>query len=439
MYLDYWGLKKAPFDNVPDPEMYFDMHQSVEQAVAELLFAIQEGDDCLAVAVGPVGVGKTMCLRIVLDSLDHEKYRIAFVTNPDMSFGQLLREIIGQLEGKACDENRKDRLLERFNKLLFETSDQGKRVVVFIDEGNVIRPHNLESMRLLTNMQDDHQNLFTIIIAGQPELGRRLEDPRRANLFQRVGVYCKLEGIDSKETMRDYIDHRLERGGMEPGRKIFTEDAIDLLWERSEGGIPRLVNKLCKLALKAAETNSLKEVDGRVVAGVSDRFMRTYKFQRKRALETQKPAEEAIDGLEENEFEVAPVERKTAGIPARRADETAPLSVEKPPEKTVRRPRPSKRRVEASTEVVTELKVVEAPAPEPVREEAKSSSAEIPAQPATVTNGTEEQKLSRQELEQLASKLATERVKNITSVVDPFEAWEKARNEILDRLLKNQS
>jgi len=62
----------------------------------------------------------------------------------------------------------------------------GKRVVVFIDEGNAIKPHNLDSLRLLTNMQDDHQNLLTIILAGQPELGKRLEDPRRENLFQRI-------------------------------------------------------------------------------------------------------------------------------------------------------------------------------------------------------------------------------------------------------------
>jgi len=242
MYTEYWGLNKHPFDNVPDPEMYFDMHQSVDDAVSEVLFAIEEGDECLAVVVGPVGVGKTMCLRIVLDSLDHEKYRIAFVTNPDMTFTQLIREMIGQLEGKQCEETRKDRLFEIFNKLLFETSDKGKRVVIFIDEGNVIKPHNLESLRLLTNMQDDKQNLFTIILAGQPELGKRLEDPRRANLFQRIGVYCKIHGLDSFEMMRDYIEHRLERAGLS-GRRIFTDNAYKRVWESSENGTPRIDRK----------------------------------------------------------------------------------------------------------------------------------------------------------------------------------------------------
>lgn len=359
MYTDYWKLKKAPFDNVPDPAMYFDMHQSVEGAVSELLFAVEEGDECLAVVIGPVGVGKTMCLRLVLSSLDPAKYRIAFVTNPDMTFPQLLREIVGQLEGAECSEKRKDKLFERFNRLLFETSDAGKRVVVFIDEGNVIKPHNLESLRLLTNMQDDHQNLLTIILAGQPELARRLEDPRRANLFQRIGVYCKLEGIASLETMKDYIEHRLERAGLS-GDSMFTERAYGALWALSEGGIPRLINKMCKLALKAGETNGVAQIDGPLVEAVGDRFKRTYARLRK-AAKTNAPA--------------SPVP-----VP----EESAPVAAAEP---------------EVAVPPPLEVKV-----------------------------------MTPKEREALASQMAIERVSLQDNVLDPFEAWSKAREEILRKM-----
>ncbi|MCI0474209.1 MAG: AAA family ATPase, partial [Ignavibacteria bacterium] len=213
MYLEYWGLKKHAFNNTPDPGMYFPMHATVENAVAELVFAIEEGDECLAVVVGEVGLGKTMSLRVTLDSINQDKYRIAFVTNPDLTFPQLLREIIGQLTTETCTIKSKDALLERFNQLLFETVDEGKRVVIFIDEGNAIRRLNLQSLRLLTNMQEDDRNLFTMIIAGQPELGKNLERPEMANLFQRIGVYCKLKKMESEEVVKDYIEHRLERAG----------------------------------------------------------------------------------------------------------------------------------------------------------------------------------------------------------------------------------
>ena len=126
MYYEYWGLHKAPFDNVPDPSMYVESHSAVENAVAETLFAIEEGNECIAVIVGDVGSGKTLSFRLILDSLEQEKYRIAFITNPDITFVQLLQEIIGQITGKECEAGSKVELLEIFNKLLFKTGRRGE-------------------------------------------------------------------------------------------------------------------------------------------------------------------------------------------------------------------------------------------------------------------------------------------------------------------------
>lgn len=353
MYQEYWKLKSHPFDNVPDPQMYFDMHRSVEDSVSEVLYAIEEGNECLAVVVGPVGVGKTMCLRMVLSCLNKDKYRIAFVTNPDLTFPQLLREVVGQLEGVPCNETRKDILLEHFNRLLFQTSDQEKKVLIFIDEGNAMRPHNLDCLRLLTNMQDDHQNLLTIILAGQPELARRLEDHRRENLFQRIGVYCKIEGIDSLPTMRDYIEHRLERAGW-TGESPFTDDAYREIWAFSEGGTPRLVNRICKLTLKAAESNGLTRINGDVVRAVGDRFKRIYRRL----------------------------------VKSRRTNTNTP------------------------------------PEPHP----AEHSQAEMEPKPPP-----SHKILTPEEQERLASEIATKQVKDM-EVLDPFEAWSHARDEILKEI-----
>jgi type II secretory pathway predicted ATPase ExeA len=272
MYFDYWGLKKPPFDNVPDPSMYVASHTSVENTIAETLFAIEEGNECIAVIVGDVGLGKTMSLRMVIDSLEPPKYKIAFITNPDIPFIQLLREIIGQLTGQQCEEKRKVDLLEVFNKLLFQTADEGKKVLIFIDEANAMSPANLESLRLLTNMQDDSRNLFTIVLAGQIELARRLEHPRRANLFQRIGTYCNIERIESEELVKTYVETRLALAGAT--KKIFIDDAISAIWIYSENGVPRLINKICKLCMKAGETNGLQEIDGNIVMQISERFQK---------------------------------------------------------------------------------------------------------------------------------------------------------------------
>ncbi|MBM4271827.1 MAG: hypothetical protein FJ139_06725 [Deltaproteobacteria bacterium] len=270
MYYEYWGLKKPPFDNVPDPTMYADSHASMENAIAETLFAIEEGNECIAVIVGDVGLGKTLSLRIIIDSLNHEKYKIALITNPDMSFIELLREIIGQLTGTQCEERRKINLLEMFNKLLFETMDEGKKALIFVDEANAMSPANLESLRLLTNMQDDQRNLFTIVLAGQLELARRLEHPKRANLLQRIGTFSRIDKIENEDLVKGYVETRLKLAG--GSRKIFTDDTYGFLWEYSEQGVPRLINKVCKLSLKAGETNQLNDVTGNVVYQIGERF-----------------------------------------------------------------------------------------------------------------------------------------------------------------------
>ena len=272
MYYEYWGLKKAPFDNVPDPSMYADCHASMESAIAETLFAIEEGEDCVAVIVGEVGLGKTMSIRMVLDSLDQVKYKIALITNPELTFVQLLREIIGQLTGKQCEEKKKVDLLEIFNKLLFETFDEGKKVLIFIDEANVITSKNLENLRLLTNMQDDERNLFTMVLVGQIELAQRLEQPKFANFFQRIGTYNKIENIQTRDLVKAYVETRLTLAG--GTRKIFTEDAYDIIWKCSEYGVPRLINKICKLSLKAGETNEFNEINSEVVSQIGKRFQK---------------------------------------------------------------------------------------------------------------------------------------------------------------------
>jgi len=272
MYYEYWGLRKPPFDNVPDTSMYVDSHVSMENAIAETLFAIEEGGESIAVIVGDVGLGKTLSLRMIIDSLDQEKYKIALITNPSITFFQLAKEIIGQLTGKQCDKTRKVDLLETFNKILFETIDEGKKVLIFIDEANAISPANLESLRLLTNMQDDQKNLFTMVLAGQNELARRLEHPKRANLFQRIGTYNKIDKIQSEDLLKTYVETRLKlAGGI---RKIFTDDVFNPLWEHSEHGVPRLINKICKLCLKAGETNGFEFITGEMVDQISQRFQR---------------------------------------------------------------------------------------------------------------------------------------------------------------------
>jgi len=415
MYYEYWGLNKPPFDNVPDPSMYVESHVSVENTIAETLFAIEEGNECIAVIVGDVGLGKTLSLRMILDSLDQDKYKIAFVTNPDMSFVQLLREIIGQLTGKQCEIKGKIELLETFNKLLFDTIDEGKKVLIMIDEANAISPANLESLRLLTNMQDDNRNLFTIVLAGQMELARRLEHPKRANLFQRIGTYNRIDKIQSEELVRNYVETRLKLAGAT--RPIFTDDAFPLIWEYSEHGVPRLINKICKLCLKAGETNEFTMINADVVRQIGERFQKLTGPEIPKRKPRKRPVKEAA---------VEPVETKPE-VKEPEKPFIMPEEEPEPPEKEVVKEKPKVVPPPIPPEPVTEISTgtqiagitVEIEIPPNVFEQAKTADREGKLRIAGV--------LAAQTLEkypQLTSSKSS----------DPVTIWSEIRDIILKKI-----
>jgi general secretion pathway protein A len=333
MYSDYWNLTKPPFDNVPDASMYVDCHESMENVIAETIYAIKEGNECLTVIVGEVGLGKTLSLRVIIDSLEPERYKVALITNPALSFVQLLKEIIGQITGKQCEIKNKVDLQEKFNRLLFETADQGKKIVIVIDEANVLSPTNLDDLRLLTNMQDDDRNLFTLLLVGQMEFAQTLEHPKRANLFQRIGTYGHLEKLPSEEAVKTYIEARLQIAGTQ--RKIFDDDAIPVIWEFSEHGVPRLINKICKLCIKAGETNEFESISGEIAVQIADRFQKLSKTSlKKHKPQTRPEAEPSGESIKEPETE----KMSRASVPKKEAPKTEVPSAPIPPQREEARP-----------------------------------------------------------------------------------------------------
>ncbi len=115
-----------------------------------------------------------------------------------------------------------------------------------IDEAQNLSRKVLEEVRLLSGLESQKEKLIRIIIAGQPELSRKLDSPRLQQLTQRVRLRFHLSALSKRET-HEYITHRLNVAGAN-GRTIFTEAACDMVF-RYAGGVPRLINVLCDTAL----------------------------------------------------------------------------------------------------------------------------------------------------------------------------------------------
>jgi general secretion pathway protein A len=93
--------------------------------------------------------------------------------------------------------------------------------------------------------------VLRIILAGQPELSDKLDNPQLEQLTQRVRLRFHLQTLSESET-RGYIRHRLEVAGA-GDRALFAPDTFAQIY-RYCGGVPRLINTLCDTAMMAAGT-----------------------------------------------------------------------------------------------------------------------------------------------------------------------------------------
>jgi type II secretory pathway predicted ATPase ExeA len=141
-----------------------------------------------------------------------------------------------------CDRKSKPEVLFALNSLLIQQAERGRTTALIVDEAHNLDWEVLEEIRLLGNLENRHGKLLQIILAGQPELDRKLDASNLRQLKQRVVLRCTLDPLSPDEVIA-YIETRLARAGM-PNQTIFPLDVLDEIYVRSRG-IPRLINLLC--------------------------------------------------------------------------------------------------------------------------------------------------------------------------------------------------
>ncbi|TYO99047.1 MSHA biogenesis protein MshM [Geothermobacter ehrlichii] len=266
MYLSHFGLNQTPFSLTPDLDFYFSC-PGHRQALNVLQLAIEEGEGFIKIT-GEVGTGKTLLCRKLLDLLQ-PSHQAAYLPNPLLGPLELHRAIAeeigaGPLGGTESLHELQRLILAR----CLELGEQGKRVVVCLDEAQAMSDVSLEALRLLSNLETEKRKLLQIVLFAQPELDVRLEQPHLRQLRQRIGFAHHLVPLD-RQGVCDYIAHRVQIAGRKLG-PLFTPAACRLI-ARASRGVPRLVNILCHKALLTAYAQGDPRVERRhAVAAARD-------------------------------------------------------------------------------------------------------------------------------------------------------------------------
>lgn len=245
MYLEHFGFEDFPFTLTPNLN-YFCELDSYKEALNLLLISLANGEGFIKIT-GEVGTGKTLLCRKLLHELNDE-YVTAYISNPNLDSFNLQKAIARELEISFPDNIDQHGLLTILTENFIKFNREHKHVVIIVDEAHVLSDDSLDGLRLLSNLETETSKLIQIVLAGQPELDKRLAKPSMRQLKQRITFSYRLPTLTHKEFIV-YLCHRLARAGyIRPAETLFTKKATKLIHKASRG-IPRLINILCHKTL----------------------------------------------------------------------------------------------------------------------------------------------------------------------------------------------
>ncbi|MCU1296829.1 MAG: peptidoglycan-binding ATPase [Acidobacteriaceae bacterium] len=248
------GVQDNPFGFTPNPR-YLYLSRSHAEARASLIVGLECGMGFQAL-IAPPGMGKT---TILFDVLEHFKRmaHTAFLFQLQGDARDFLRYLALEL-GSELHDSDVVQVQDAINRLLIQERRRGRRTIVVIDEAQTLSTSVLEAVRLLSNFETPFEKLLQIVLAGQPQLAKKLAAPELAQLQQRILIVKTLQPLDMDET-NSYIEHRLKIAGYH-GQPLFTPAALKRIWEVSHG-VPREINTICFNALLLLTAVGRERVD----------------------------------------------------------------------------------------------------------------------------------------------------------------------------------
>lgn len=258
MYLEHFGLTRYPFRLSPDVDFLY-MSRGHAKAKAYLDYTVVSLDG-FVVITGEIGAGKTTLLNKLM-SEPRDDLLFLRIDQTQLTETEFLQAVLAEAD-LHLEVAGKVPLLNELKRFLVKQSESGRRVVLAVDEAQSLDHKVLEEIRLLSGLEHNKERLVSVILVGQPELARMVNSPALEQLSQRVRLRFHLDALSPEET-REYVRYRMRVAGAKQN-DIFAADAFPAI-DLFTGGVPRLINSICDMALLTAYVESLDAVNARCV------------------------------------------------------------------------------------------------------------------------------------------------------------------------------
>jgi general secretion pathway protein A len=261
-YYKILGLHDEPFSTSPDPS-YFFLSSQHKAALTRLRIALNLKRG-LSIIVGDVGTGKTTLSR-KLSQILNEEQDVCFymILNPYFRTQKQFLSRLVALFHAPMDPKKNSGLdcIEAVEQFLYKTGVQEKkRVVLLIDEAQLLPHYVLEILRILLNYETNEFKILQLILVGQTEMVPVLS--KMPNFWDRIALKCVINPLNLTET-NEMINFRLLQAGYH-GEGLFTSEAIRVIHEHSRG-YPRQMSILCHNLLEMLVMKDRAVVDESLV------------------------------------------------------------------------------------------------------------------------------------------------------------------------------
>jgi general secretion pathway protein A len=261
MYTSFYNLKSKPFQISSDPSFIW-LGEKHREALATLRYGVLDNKGFLLLT-GDVGTGKTTLINTLIASLEND---VIYASVPDPRLDRMdFFNYIASSFGIAGEFETKGKFLIKFSKFLHEAYEKNKKVLLIIDESQLLTQESLEEIRLLSNIVTPNSHLLNIFFVGQNEFHDIISRPENRAVAQRLTLNYYIEPLSLEETGK-YIQHRLEIAGTT--EELFDANAIREIHFCS-GGFPRRINIICDHCLLTGYVKEKKTIDRSIVRDCS--------------------------------------------------------------------------------------------------------------------------------------------------------------------------